>query len=183
MTGPMTGPETLDRDPPRRRGAGVVVAAAVGLVTGAAAMSWWDDRQAPERIAAVADEPAASDVRLVLTGVRPEAGGLTIDAVLLHDRGDGSATVTGIGRPGGAIDVRSDDLPATLSVNRSFQRLGLRLEPKDCALATQWTPSSQPLVVTWQDDTGEVHEEVGGDHDADLEIAVIGYLDDVCATG
>ena len=92
--------------------------------------------------------------------------------------------MTRVGRPGGAIDVRSArPARSPCSVNRSFQRVRLRIAARDCDLATQWTPSSQPLVVTWQDERGGVHEEAGGDHDADLEIAVITYLDDVCATG
>ena len=35
----------------------------------------------------------------------------------------------------------------------------------------------------WEDEGGEVHESVGGDHDADLEIALISHFEAACATG
>ncbi len=177
--------DTLELGSTRRRGTGLVVAAAVGLLAGAGATAWWSDRGTEQPATPAASASRTGDVRLVLTGVRPAADGaaLTIDAVLLHSRTTGTATVTGVGRPGGAIAVRVDELPTTLSVNRSFERVRLRIAPRDCELATLWTPSSQPLVVTWEDEGGEVHETVGGDHDADLEIALIGHLDAACATG
>lgn len=177
--------ETLEVGSARRPGAGIVIAAVIGLLTGAGATAWWGDRETEEPGIPAASGSRAGDVRLVLTGVRHSADGapLMIDGVLLHSRTTGTATVTSVGRPGRAIAVRTDDLPTTLSVNNSFERVRLRIAPRNCELATQWTPSSQPLVITWEDEKGEVHESVGGDHDADLEIALIGHLDAACATG
>ncbi len=177
--------ETLDLGSTRRRGAGVVAAAVIGLLTGASATAWWSDREPEQPGIPAASGSRDGDVRLVLTGVRPPAvgGRITIDGVLLHSRTSGTATVTSVGRPGGAIAVRTDGLPTTLSVNNSFERVRLRITPRDCELATQWTPSSQPLVIMWEDEGGEVHESVGGDHDADLEIALISHFEAACATG
>lgn len=56
----------------------------------------------------------------------------------------------------------------------------MQITPRDCELATQWTPSAQPLLLTWQDDHGDVHVDVGGDHDAAMEISLIRYLDEAC---
>ena len=49
-------------------------------------------------------------------------------------------------------------------------------------LATQWTPSSQPFSLTWFDDQGDVHEDLGGDHDSSMEISLIRHLAAVCDT-
>lgn len=180
----------LDRLPPVwRQRARLLAACAVGVACGAGVASWWTDQRFDPPSAVAEDQGSgatrqAPDVRLVLTGVRSGAdagdGPLTIDGVLLHGRGSGTATVTDISRPGRAIDIRTPALPVTLSVNRSFERIRLRLSPRDCALATEWTPSSQPFAVTWEDQAGVTRSELGGDHDAALEIAMTGYLDVAC---
>ena len=156
-------------------------------------MSWWGDRQADdprdpsETRAASTSGSTGKEVRLVLTSVREASpprgrrdGALVIDAALLHGRGAGSATVTQINRPGRAIDIHTRALPLTLSVNRSFVRTQLRITPRDCALATLWTPSSQPFEITWEDERGEIHTDLGGDHDAAWEVAIIGFLNAAC---
>ena len=56
----------------------------------------------------------------------------------------------------------------------------MEIRHRDCALATEWTPSSQPFTLTWQDDHGDVHMDIGGDHDASMELTLLGYLDAVC---
>lgn len=54
--------ETLERDPPRRRGAGMVAAAVVGLLTGAGATAWWSGDREEEGPAPVAvPRPATYD--------------------------------------------------------------------------------------------------------------------------
>lgn len=187
-------PALVDRLPPAaRRRAGLLVAGVVGAACGAAAMAWWGDpqrddpREGPEAAGATPSISAAAEVRLVMTGVRlaspppgPRDAVLLIDAALLHDRGPGTATVTQIRRPGRAISIRARALPLTLSVNRSYVPIQLRITPRDCALATQWTPSSQPFTLTWDDEGGDTHAELGGDHDAAWEIAVTGLLDAAC---
>lgn len=107
---------------------------------------------------------------------------LRIDGVLLHSRGTGSATLTRIHRPGGSLAIRVPALPARLSVNDSYERVRLQLRPRDCELATQWTPSSQPFTLTWTDDRGGIHEDLGGDHDASMEITMIRYLNAACGS-
>ena len=105
---------------------------------------------------------------------------LRIDGALLHGRGTGTATVTRIHRPGKSLAIRVPALPVRLSVNHSFERIRLQILPRDCGLATQWTPSAQPFTLTWKDDHGDVHVDIGGDHDASMELTLIRYLDAVC---
>lgn len=187
----------VDRLPPAvRRRALPVVTGVAGVVLGAAVMSWWSggtpdqsrDRPAPE--AARTSAAAVADVRLVMTGVRRPAAtpdgrdrALVVDGALLHGRGAGTATVTRISRPGEAIRIRVRALPLALSVNRSYVPIRLRISPRDCALATQWTPSSQPFALTWEDQDGQVRTELGGDHDAALAIEMARFLDAACAAG
>ena len=109
------------------------------------------------------------------------AAPLRIDAVLLHGRGSGSATVSRIHRPGNSLSIRAPALPVRLSVNHSFERIRLHISAQDCPMASQWTPSAQPFTLTWRDDHGDVHTGIGGDHDAAMELALIRYLDAVCA--
>ncbi len=132
-------------------------------------------------------------MRLVLSGVvaptqpddRNDTVGddpLRIDGVLLHSRGRGTATVTGIHRAGESFAIRVPALPVRLSVNHSFERIRLVITPRDCELATEWTPSAQPFTLTWQDDHGDVHHDTGGDHDALLELTLLDYFDAVCGS-
>ncbi len=189
--GPSRAPLT-DRVPQvwRRRGV-VLLALVLGALAGAGAARWWDDRSPGEGPEPSREAAAGSQVRLVLHGVVPPApqgptdgvrrnAALWLDAVLLHGRGPGTATVTRIHRPGGSVAIVVPDLPVRLSVNHSFQRVRLRLRPRDCRLATEWTPSAQPFVLTWRDAEGVVHGELGGDHDAALELALIDHLNAVC---
>lgn len=177
----------------------IAMALVLGVIMGGAAVSWWKDRPPdPPRSPSKAAEElrssppvAENDVRLVLSGVAARTrshaengtiGGrpLRIDAALLHSRGAGTATVTRIHRPGGGLVIRARALPATLSVNHSFEKVRLQITPGDCALATQWTPSAQPFMLTWHDDRGDVHMQLGGDHDAPMELSLISYLDAAC---
>lgn len=202
--------ETLQGGPPRAplfarltpawRYRGVIaMALGLGFITGGGAVLWWHDRP-PEQLRsppAVADKMQSSppvtenSVRLVLSAVAARtrsnvengtvgARPLRIDGALLHSRGTGTATVTRIHRPGGGLVIRVRALPVTLSVNHSFERVRLQITPGNCALATQWTPSSQPFMLTWQDDRGEVHIQLGGDHDAPMELSLISYMDAAC---
>ena len=191
--GPTRAP-LLDRLTPALRHRGLIlVAFALGVLSGSGAVWWWNDRP-PEEPPAPSPPAAATstEVRLVLGGrvipPRPNArlgtGGaapLRIDGVLLHGRGPGSATVTRIHRPGNSFAIRVPALPVRLSVNHSFERIRLQISPRDCRLATQWTPSAQPFTLTWKDDDGDVHVDIGGDHDASLEVILIRYLDAVCS--
>ena len=155
-------------------------------------MSWWSDdpsdrsRDRPSPVGSRTSTATVADVRLVMTRVRRPAAdegrqALVVEGALLHGRGPGTATVTRISRPGGALRIRVRALPLVLSVNRSYVPIRLRITPGDCALATQWTPSSQPFALTWEDDDGQLRTKLGGDHDAVLAIAMTGYLDAACA--
>lgn len=203
--------ETLQGGPPRtplfdrltpawRYCGAIAIALVLGVITGGGAVLWWKDRP-PNQLRsppAVAEElrssppVAENSVRLVLSGVAARtrsnaengtvgARPLRIDGALLHSRGTGTATVTRIHRPGGGLVIRVRVLPVRLSVNHSFERVRLQISPGDCALATQWTPSSQPFTLTWQDDRGDVHSQLGGDHDAPMELSLISYLDAACS--
>jgi hypothetical protein len=105
---------------------------------------------------------------------------LLIDGVLLHSRGPGTATITNIHRSSGSLAIRVPALPVRLSVNHSFERIRLKITARDCGLASEWTPSSQPFTLTWQDDHGDVHMDTGGDHDASMELELMRYFDVVC---
>jgi hypothetical protein len=163
----------------------------LGVIGGGAA-TWWLDGSSP-RDARAPSPPAAAgtEVRLVLSGVvaptqpigRDGTGGndpLMIDGVLLHSRGPGSATITRIHRSSTSLAIRVPALPVTLSVNHSFERIRLKITARDCGLASEWTPSSQPFTLTWRDDHGDVHMDTGGDHDASMELEVMRYFDVVC---
>lgn len=185
------GAETIDwgrsgaprppRDSPR---VALVAAVAftVGAVLGALTLAWWGSRD--DATPATPSAPSTvSDavVRLVLSKAPAvEGGGVLIEAALLHDRESGPITVTGIERTGASIVVDAPELPVDMSVNHSYERIDLRIRPQNCNLADEWTPSSQPFVVTWEDESGTEYEALGGDHDGDLEIAVIGFLSQVC---
>lgn len=178
---------SLDRPTPAGRGRHVIVFMFVlGLVAGGGAIWWWTDRPSEEPAPVAVD----NSVRLVLTGEverRPPTGddatgALWIDGALLHSRGAGTAVVTRIHRAGGTLAIRVPALPVKLSVNHSFERIRLQVTPRDCVLATQWTPSSQPFSLTWFDDQGDVHEDLGGDHDSSMEISLIRHLAAVCDT-
>lgn len=193
--------ETLQGGPPRTRlldgltpawrHRGVILAAfAFGVISGGGAV-WWNDR--PPKEVGAPSPPAATagtEVRLVLSGVvasRPSdrsgtvgAAPLRVDGVLLHGSGSGSATVTRIHRPGNSLAIRVPALPVRLAVEHSSERIRLQILPRDCELATQWTPSAQPFTLTWKDDHGDVHVDVGGDYDPSMALALIRYRDAVC---
>jgi hypothetical protein len=167
------------------------MALALGVVGGGGA-AWWLDGWSP-RDARAPSPPAAAgtEVRLVLSGVvastqpngRNRTGAndpLLIDAVLLHGRGPGTATVARIHRSGGSLAMRAPALPVKLSVNHSFERIRLKITPRYCGLAAEWTPSAQPFTLTWQDDHGDIHMDTAGDHDASMELELIRYFDLVC---
>jgi hypothetical protein len=168
----------------RRRGA-VLVSVAVGVVVGAGAVLGWNDQYGdrPSAEQRVASAAAKTQVSLVLGGVSPGTPRnrfLSIDAVLLHDRGPGSATVRRIHRPGTSLSIRVPDLPVTLTANHPYERVLVRLAPRDCALATEWTPSARPLTLTWEDEHGISRSGIGGDHDAPLELSLIQHMNAVC---
>ena len=182
----------LDRLTPtwRRRGV-VLIAFVLGVIAGGGA-AWWLDGRSPRDARAPSSPTAAGiEVRLVLSGIvaptqpkgRNGTGGndpLLIDALLLHGRGPGIATVTRIHRAGGSLAIRASALPIRLSVNHSFERVRLKITARDCGLAAEWTPSAQPFTLTWQDDHGDIHMDTGGDHDAAMELDLIRYFDVVC---
>ncbi|QZY28950.1 hypothetical protein [Nocardioides coralli] len=176
-------PPLLDRIPARWRLRGVIAAVfVVGTLLGGSVMLWAQDDPAVEQPAPPAPS-AVNDVRLVLsdTASPPDGEGpLRVDAVLLHSRGSGTATVTRIHRPGRALDIRVPELPVELSVNDSFERVRLFISPRHCELATRWTPSAQPLALTWRDQRGVVHQDLSGDHDATMELALIRHMDAAC---
>jgi len=171
------------------RRAAVVVAFMLGVSTGGGVVWWWNGRPLEEP----RSTPASTEnsVRLLLSEVvgrtQPEDGSgpiraapLRIDGALVHSRGTGTAVVTRIHRPGGSLAIRVPTLPVRLSVNHSYEQIRLDITPRDCVLATQWTPSAQPLIVTWQDDQGDVHTDLGGDHDFSMELELIRYMDAAC---
>jgi len=172
-----------------RRGA-ALIAFVLGVIGGGGVVGSWSDRSPNEVLAPSPQAATSSDVRLVLSGVegpaQPSHGKgagpapLRIDGALLHDRGTGSATVRRIHRPGESLSVRVPALPVKLSVNQSYQRVRLEILPRDCELATQWTPSAQPFTLTWEDGNRNIHVDVGGDHDASMELAMIRYLEAAC---
>lgn len=192
-SGPTRAP-LLDRLTPTRRRRGVVLVAFVLGVFAGGGATWWLDGWPPRDARAPSPPTAAgSDVRLVLSGVvaptqpngRNGTGGndpLLIDAVLLHGRGPGIATVVRIHRPGGSFAIRAAALPVRLSVNHSFERVRLKITARDCGLAAEWTPSAQPFTLTWHDDHGDVHTDTGGDHDTLMELEMIRYFDVVCGS-
>jgi hypothetical protein len=190
-SGPTRAP-LLDRLTPAWRRRGVVLIAFVLGVIGGGGAAWWLDDQLPREVGAPSPPAAAgAEVRLVLSGVvaptqpndRNGTVGnhpLRIDGVLLHSGGPGIATVTSIHRASGSLAIRVPALPVRLSVNHSFERVLLKITPRDCGLAAEWTPSAQPFTLTWQDGLGNIHMHTGGEHDASMELALIRYFDVVC---
>ena len=162
----------------------VFLSVVVGVVVGAGAVLGWndqpDDRPLEGRRSASA---ATTPVRLVLGGVSagaPRGRYLSLDGVLLHDRGPGTATVRRIHRPGTSLSIRAPDLPVTLSVNHPYERVRLRVAPRDCVLATEWTPSARPLTLIWEDEHGQVRSGIGGEHDARIELSLIQHMGAAC---
>lgn len=177
-----------------RRRVVVLLAVVCGVIGGGGMVWWWHDRSSGESPIPSRTSSAGQDVRLILTGVESRSAGkhrsgvaadgsLWLDAVLLHGRGPGTATVTRVHRPGRSIAVRVPELPVRLSVNHSFERVRLQLTPNNCRLATTWTPSSQPFTLTWRDDGDDVQQDVGGDHDSAMELTLIRYFDAACRSG
>lgn len=168
----------------RRRGA-VLLSLAVGVVAGAGAVLRWNDQHddRPSETQRAAGAPARAPVRLVLGGVSsgaPRGRYVSLDAVLLHDRGPGTATVRRIHRPGTSLSIRVPDLPVTLSANHPYERVQVRLAPRDCVLATEWTPSAQPFTLGWEDEHGHARSGTGGEHDARIELSLIRHMGAVC---
>ena len=168
----------------RRRGA-VLLSLAVGVVVGAGAVLRWNDHHddRPSETQRAARAAAHTPVRLVLAGASSDAPRdryVSIDAVLLHNGGPGTATVKRIHRPGTSLSIRVPDLPVTLSTNHPYERVQVRLAPRDCVLATEWTPSARPLTVSWEDERGHSRSGTGGDHDAHLELFLIRHMSAVC---
>lgn len=184
--------ETLDLGATRGRGwtwrrtwqgrSAVVLSVAVGAAAGAVAVLALDGHDDPperERSAAAVPSP----VRLVLSGVSSGARRgryLSLDAVLLHDGRAGTATVRKIHRPGTSLSIRVPDLPVTLSANHPYERVRVRLAPRSCGLATEWTPSARPLTLSWEDEHGHPRSGIGGDHDAPVELSLIRHMSAVC---
>lgn len=196
-------PEILQRSPggtwpfgrlsPAWRRRGLVLATwLVGVLSGAGVVWWWDggaEQQvggAPTRSATAL---GGQEVRLVLTRAGAlrrdsrQTGGaayLRVDGALLYDGRAGDVTVRRIYRPGGGLLVRVPRLPVVLSANRAYEPIRLQIAPGDCRLATEWTPSAQPLTLTWRDEQGRVQRSSGGDHDPVMELTLIRWLDDAC---
>jgi hypothetical protein len=191
-SGPTRTP-LLDRLTPtwRRRGV-VLIAFVLGVIAGGGAAWWWDGWSPRDARAPSPSTAAVTEVRLVLSGIvaptqpkgRNGTGGndpLLIDALLLHGRGPGTATVVRIHRPGRSLAIRAPALPVRLSVNHSFERVRLKITARDCGLAAEWTPSAQPFTLTWRDDHGGIHMDTGGDHDASMELELVRYFDVTCS--
>lgn len=168
----------------------MVVAFVCGVVVGGGTVWWWWVDWSREQ---TGREPVGSgaSIRLVLsrvdspTGLRRsdptiEGGPLWLEAALWHAQGAGTVTVTRVHRPGRALTIRVPGLPLTMTADSAFELVRLRITPRDCALATQWTPSALPFIITWRDEQGDLHEDLGGDHDAAMEIALIRYMDAAC---
>lgn len=186
--------ETLELRPPRglsgqlppawRRRAAILFSVAVGAAAGAGAVWGWTDHDdgRPTEERPSPGVAATAPVRLVLSGVSSGVSRdrfLTVDAVLLHDRGPSTTTVRRIHRPGTSLSVRVPDLPVTLSANHPYERVLVRLAPRDCALATEWTPSALPLTLSWEDEHGIDQSDVGAEHDA-IELSLIRHMSFVC---
>ena len=179
--------ETLEGGPAapgpdaRRRLVGVALALGGAVVGAAVVLSV--TRSDPDPVPA---PPAAvsSDVRLVVTATadRPVAeDALWVDAVLLLAGGPDRATVTRVHRPGDSLDIRVPELPVELTPAEPFALVRLRIAPRDCRLADMWTPSARPFTVTWRSGDGRQRSGQGGDHDADMELAWLNHMDEVCA--
>jgi hypothetical protein len=182
----MGSPRGLEKMHPawRRRGA-VLLSVAVGVAVGAGAVLRWNDHDddRPFDTQRAASAAAQTPVSLVLAGVSsaaPRDRYVSIDAVLLHDGGPGTATVKRIHRPGTTLSIRVPDLPVTLSANHPYERVQVRLAPGDCVLATEWTPSARPLTLRWEDEHGRSRSGTGGDHDAPIELSLIRHMNAVC---
>ncbi len=169
----------------RRRGA-VILSAVVGVAGGALAVLTWEgqyDNQPPEIQRSTPTATRGPPLRLVLSGVpsgAPRGRYLSIEAVLLHDRGAGTATVRRVHRPGTSLSIRVPELPVTLSANHPYERVQVRIAPRDCVLATGWTPSAQPLTLSWEDEHGTLQSGIGGEHDAPIELSLIRHMSAVC---
>lgn len=159
-----------------------------GCVAGGSAVGWWQGagQELPPPTAA-----ADTSVELVLTGVAAHSradgtqgvaadGALWLDGLLLHVGGRGTATMTRIHRPGRALRVGVPEIPVTLTPDEASQRIQIRVVPRDCALATIWTPSAQPFTVTWQGPDGTTSSEPGGAHNPSLELTLIQAMDAAC---
>ena len=68
----------------------------------------------------------------------------------------------------------------TLSADHPYERVHVRLAPRDCALATEWTPSARPLTLSWEDEHGHSRSAPGGDHDAPIELSLIQHMSAMC---
>ncbi len=159
------------------------IALACGIAIGAGITLWRQD--APDPPLPATPRPS---VHLVITGLaeRPvsidgSTSGLWLDALLIHVEGHGPATVTSIGRPGGALDIRVPDLPTSLSDGGAVERVQLRLTARDCRLATMWTPSARPFTLTWHGADGTQHTRPSGEHSPAMALAWMRHMDAVCA--
>lgn len=114
----------------------------------------------------------------MLSGTADEA--LWLDGVLVYVQGSGAVTVTRVHRPGGALRVRVPDLPLRLTPESTFERIQMSVSPRECRLASMWTPSARPFTLTWRTGDGSWRSNSVGDHNASMELTWLAHMDSVC---
>jgi hypothetical protein len=190
LQGGPAGPAFVDRvGPGTWRRVVLAVVFAFGAMAGAGALALFgdprDERQEPS-----APAPSSS-VQLVITGVADHSraeevrGGaedeaLWLDGVLAYVQGRGAVTVTRVHRPGRGLIVLAPALPLRLTPGSTFERIQLSVSPRECRLASMWTPSARPFTLTWRADDGSWHSNPAGDHNASMELTWLAHMDSVC---
>ena len=138
-------------------------------------MLWWQDRPEPEPVRV--DEHA---VELVLFDVVSGSSPLQVGGALLLSGGV-TSTVVEIGALERSLEVRTRDLPVTVSATDRFRSVTLGIIVRDCEAATRWVPGERPFTVRWRDEFGEVHLDRAGDFDRSMARSLVRYVDAACA--
>ena len=138
-------------------------------------MLWWQDRPEPEPVRV--DEHA---VELVLFDVVSGSSPLQVGGALLLSGGV-TSTVVEIGALERSLEVRTRDLPVTVSATDRFRSVTLGIIVRDCEAATRWVPGERPFTVRWRDEFGEVHLDRAGDFDRSMAGTLVRYVDAACA--
>ncbi|MBD8869900.1 hypothetical protein [Nocardioides donggukensis] len=188
LQGGPSGPASIDPfGAATRRVAVLATVFTCGALAGAAgAGAYVSESQYEDRTPA-----SRASVQLVITGVADHSRAepmkadaqkraLWLDGVLMYMGERGAAIVTRVHRPGRSLRIRVPDLPVSLTAGDPPKQVQIRIAPRDCELASMWTPSARPFRLTWRAADGDWRTDPVGDHNASVEVTLIAHMDSVC---
>lgn len=81
-----------------------------------------------------------------------------------------------------SLDIRASALPVTISPSNRYQLIVLEIIVRDCAAATQWTPSDRPFFITWRDELEKEHLDRAGEFNRTTATSLTRQVETTCRT-